>query len=95
MFDRLPLGRHALAITLHGELLQKIGQMSEFLSVRQHDMGIRAQIVGLPYLEQRHDHWQVGIGRRGCRVLVQSTRTFEEPLKWRPAQPQSDTDADR
>ena len=63
MFDRLPLGRHALAITLHGELLQKVGQVGELLSVRQHHMGIGAQIVGLPYLEQRHDHRQVGSGR--------------------------------
>ena len=48
---RLPL--------LHGQLLQEVRQVSEPLGIGQDNVGVSAEIVGLPELQQRHDHGQI------------------------------------
>ena len=62
VFKQLSRWRDALAVALHGQLLQEVRQMSELLGIGQDNMGVGAEIVGLPELQKCHDHGHVVSG---------------------------------
>src|SRR5579884_2972272 len=62
--------RHALAITLHRELLQVGGEAFEILVIREHRDGLRAEEVIVPDDQQPHQHRQIPLEWRSSEMLI-------------------------
>ena len=61
---------HALAVGLHGQLLQICRETHQVLRIGQHRMGSGAEEIAVPDTQQPQDHRRVLLERGGAEVLV-------------------------
>ena len=76
--DRRSIAANGLTIGLHGELLEVGGETVQVLRIREHCVGISAQEVRVPDVEQSHDQREVFLGRCRGEVLIDRAHSAEE-----------------
>ena len=69
---------HALAVGLHRQLLQVGREAVQQLGVGEHGVGLGAEEVGVPDVEQPHQQRHVARRRRGAEVLVHGVEAGEQ-----------------
>ena len=75
--DPLAVEADRLAVALHVQLLQVVGQRAEIGAVGQHGRRLRAEEVDVPDAEQTHDHRQVALERGLPQMLVDRVKAGE------------------
>ncbi|KAF4561606.1 Flagellar motor switch protein FliN (modular protein), partial [Pseudomonas sp. CES] len=61
--------QHALAVGLHVQLLQVLGDVAQVMVVRQDRVTLGAPEVAVPHAQQGQQHRHVLVERRGLEVL--------------------------
>jgi hypothetical protein len=79
--DREPSHAHALAVGLHGELLQVGREAVQVLRVGQHGVAARLEEVDVPDVEQAHERRHVALPRLGSRSARRRRGSREEVAK--------------
>jgi len=86
---------HALAVALHVELLEMIGQELQVLAVREHGRRLGSQYVAIPDPEQSEQHGQVALEWRGSEMFVHRARSLEQRAEAVRTDRERDRQADR
>jgi hypothetical protein len=66
-----------LAIAFHGQLLQIGRKALEVLLVGQHSHRLRPEEVVVPDAQQRHQHGEIPLERRGAEMLVHFVKAVQ------------------
>ena len=76
--DRAAVPHHALAVALHVALLKVVGEVLQVMVVGQDGVALRAEEVAVPDPQQRHQHRDVLLQRRGTEMLVGGKRALQQ-----------------
>ncbi len=86
--------QHALAVGLHVQLLQVLGDVAQVVVVRQDRVALGAPEVAVPHAQQGQQYRHVLFERRGLEVLVHGVGTGQQFLEVGGTDGQGDRQAD-